>query len=142
LSGKYGTIPALPGFSANYTDKYASLNPSDPAFFGDKSIVLHYANKTRIACANFQMINKKFGSSNSASNSSASSSPAGGFIGSSTATATLIVPGPTSTTGAPPAASTSGAKPSASALSEANGVKIKHVKVILGPVLLGLACMV
>jgi hypothetical protein len=56
LSGKHGTIPSLPGFSANYTDKFVSLIPGTPAFFGNRSIVLHYANKTRIACANFHQV--------------------------------------------------------------------------------------
>ncbi|KAF2396762.1 Cu,Zn superoxide dismutase-like protein [Trichodelitschia bisporula] len=53
LSGKYGTIPALPGFSAAYTDTWVSLVPGLGSFIGDRSIVLHTANKTRLACANF-----------------------------------------------------------------------------------------
>jgi hypothetical protein len=41
----------------SFTDKYLSLTPGNPAYIGDKSFVLHYANKTRIACANFVMGN-------------------------------------------------------------------------------------
>ncbi|KAF2496004.1 Cu/Zn superoxide dismutase-related protein, partial [Lophium mytilinum] len=52
LSGKYGTINAT-GYSAAYTDHYLSLVPGTPAYFGNRSIVVHFANKTRITCANF-----------------------------------------------------------------------------------------
>ena len=58
LSGKHGDIPTLPGFSANYTDDFVSLIPGTPAFMGDKSFVLHFPNKTRIACANFKRVPK------------------------------------------------------------------------------------
>jgi len=34
---------------------YASLVPGIGAFFGNRSIVIHYANSTRLACANFTM---------------------------------------------------------------------------------------
>ncbi|OCL12959.1 Cu,Zn superoxide dismutase-like protein, partial [Glonium stellatum] len=52
LSGKYGKINGT-SFSATYTDLYASLVTGTGAFFGNRSIVVHYANKTRITCANF-----------------------------------------------------------------------------------------
>ncbi|KAI9782899.1 MAG: hypothetical protein M1839_004373 [Geoglossum umbratile] len=54
LSGKYGKVTADP-FEASYTDLYASTKPGSFAFFGNRSIVVHYANKTRIACANFEL---------------------------------------------------------------------------------------
>ncbi|KAL7955167.1 Cu,Zn superoxide dismutase-like protein [Trichoderma compactum] len=52
LSGKYGKITSDP-FVAEYFDLYTSLQPDSPAFFGNRSIVVHYANKTRLTCANF-----------------------------------------------------------------------------------------
>lgn len=52
LSGKYGKITSDP-FVAEYFDLYTSLQPGSPAFFGNRSIVIHYANKTRLTCANF-----------------------------------------------------------------------------------------
>ncbi|PTB64616.1 Cu,Zn superoxide dismutase-like protein [Trichoderma citrinoviride] len=52
LSGKYGKITSDP-FVAEYFDLYTSLQPGSPAFFGNRSIVVHYANKTRLTCANF-----------------------------------------------------------------------------------------
>lgn len=52
LSGKYGKITSDP-FVAEYFDLYTSLQPGSPAYFGNRSIVVHYANKTRLTCANF-----------------------------------------------------------------------------------------
>jgi hypothetical protein len=55
LSGKYGKVTSDP-FSATYTDDYASLVGGSGAFFGNRSIVLHTSNKTRITCANFTAV--------------------------------------------------------------------------------------
>ncbi|ENI08578.1 hypothetical protein COCC4DRAFT_57317 [Bipolaris maydis ATCC 48331] len=55
LSGKYGNF-STQEFSAEYTDLYSATLPSNPAFFGSLSFVLHFANKTRIACANFEKV--------------------------------------------------------------------------------------
>jgi Cu/Zn superoxide dismutase len=55
LSGKYGKINGT-AFAAAYHDLYTSTNPKDPAYFGNLSIVVHLANKTRIGCANFVTI--------------------------------------------------------------------------------------
>ncbi|KAM0564258.1 hypothetical protein ACHAPJ_000468 [Fusarium lateritium] len=52
LSGKYGKITSDP-FEAEYIDAYASTKQDIGAFFGNRSFVLHYANKTRLTCANF-----------------------------------------------------------------------------------------
>ncbi|POR36547.1 Cell surface Cu-only superoxide dismutase 5 [Tolypocladium paradoxum] len=52
LSGKHGQISADP-FSAEYIDPFASLKEGDVGFFGNRSIVIHYANTTRLTCANF-----------------------------------------------------------------------------------------
>ncbi|KAI5466022.1 superoxide dismutase, partial [Mariannaea sp. PMI_226] len=55
LSGKYGTIQSDP-FKAFYLDQYASTKQGIGAFFGNRSIVIHYANKTRLTCANFVQV--------------------------------------------------------------------------------------
>ncbi|KAL8868432.1 MAG: hypothetical protein Q9174_004998 [Haloplaca sp. 1 TL-2023] len=71
LSGKYGRID-LAGkqidsahpeelrtnkantFTASYTDLYLStMEGETESFFGNRSVVFHQANSTRIACANF-----------------------------------------------------------------------------------------
>ncbi|KAK0660045.1 Cell surface Cu-only superoxide dismutase [Lasiodiplodia hormozganensis] len=55
LSGKHGKLSA-PGHSQSYTDDYAALVPGIGAFFGNRSVVVHFPNKTRITCANFVQV--------------------------------------------------------------------------------------
>ncbi|KAF2463182.1 Cu,Zn superoxide dismutase-like protein [Lindgomyces ingoldianus] len=55
LSGKYGKFNGT-AYSNAYTDLYSSTIPTNPAFFGNLSVVVHLANKTRISCANFTTI--------------------------------------------------------------------------------------
>lgn len=55
LSGKWGEIESDP-FEDEYTDLYASTKEGIGAFFGNRSFVLHYANKTRLTCANFEEV--------------------------------------------------------------------------------------
>ncbi|GAV54762.1 hypothetical protein ZYGR_0AS00840 [Zygosaccharomyces rouxii] len=55
LSGKHGNITTNP-FKTCYVDPYLSLNKTDPAFIGNLSIVVHFANETRLACANITRI--------------------------------------------------------------------------------------
>lgn len=45
--------PTNPTFLNSYTDLYASLVIGTGAYFGNRSVVVHYANTTRITCANF-----------------------------------------------------------------------------------------
>ncbi|KAI1076729.1 superoxide dismutase [Whalleya microplaca] len=52
LSGKYGKITSE-SFSAKYHDPYTSLVEGVGSYFANRSIVFHFANKTRISCANF-----------------------------------------------------------------------------------------
>lgn len=52
LSGKWGAVTADP-FTDSYVDLYASTKEGLGSFFGNRSIVFHFANKTRITCANF-----------------------------------------------------------------------------------------
>jgi hypothetical protein len=54
LSGKWGKITSDP-YEITYHDLYASTKEGIGAFFGNRSIVVHYPNKTRISCANFKL---------------------------------------------------------------------------------------
>lgn len=73
LSGKWGKIKDTT-FDVTYIEPFLSLNPSNPYYFADgkRSITIHYANTTRIACANITLTNK--GTSNSSNNTSSSAS--------------------------------------------------------------------
>ncbi|KAI9843345.1 MAG: hypothetical protein M1837_006471 [Sclerophora amabilis] len=62
LGGKHGSITEDP-FSDSYLDIYSATVSGIGAFFGNRSVVVHYANKTRISCANFVLSGS--GSSNS-----------------------------------------------------------------------------
>ncbi|KAI1103958.1 superoxide dismutase [Jackrogersella minutella] len=53
LSGKYGKIDSSDPFTASFHDPYTSLLDGDGAYFGNRSLVFHFNNKTRISCANF-----------------------------------------------------------------------------------------
>ncbi|KAJ9164962.1 Superoxide dismutase [Coniochaeta hoffmannii] len=55
LSGKHGKITSDP-FVVTYYDQFASTAEGIGAFFGNRSFVVHYPNKTRISCANFAKI--------------------------------------------------------------------------------------
>ena len=43
-------------FSCRYLDKYSGLTPGTGAFFGNRSIVIHLDDKTRVSCANFKLV--------------------------------------------------------------------------------------
>lgn len=51
LSGKHGLINTT-CFETYYYDPYISLDPSNPAYIGGKSLVLHLEDNTKLACAN------------------------------------------------------------------------------------------
>jgi len=72
LAGKHGNITAS-SFLAQYVDPFLSTDPVSPAFFGDKSVVVHTANTTRITCANFKLMGSASGSGNGTASSNASS---------------------------------------------------------------------
>ncbi|KAI1344655.1 superoxide dismutase [Xylariaceae sp. FL0016] len=77
LSGKHGKITSDP-FTATYHDDFASLKDGIGAYFGNRSFVVHFANKTRISCANFQI----------GSNSTYTTTPTGGASSTPTETTT------------------------------------------------------
>ncbi|KAK4170231.1 superoxide dismutase [Cladorrhinum sp. PSN259] len=58
LSGKHGAIkPDAEGkFEATYTDLYSSTLEGLGSFFGNRSVVFHFPNKTRITCADFAKV--------------------------------------------------------------------------------------
>lgn len=51
LSGKHGVITGQ-SLETSYIEPYISLNEEDPTFVGNLSVVVHFANSSRIACAN------------------------------------------------------------------------------------------
>ncbi|OKL60186.1 hypothetical protein UA08_04575 [Talaromyces atroroseus] len=71
LSGKHGNATA-PAFTAVYTDPYLSNNAQSNAFIGDRSIVIHSANGTRLNCGNFHLVSGNPSSSAKAGNPSIS----------------------------------------------------------------------
>jgi hypothetical protein len=76
LAGKHGNVTSA-SFSASYTDLYLSTDPNSPYFFGNKSIVIHSMNTTRLTCANFAI------ESNSTTTSGSSSTPTPSSTGAS-----------------------------------------------------------
>jgi hypothetical protein len=61
-----------------YLDLYLSTDPNSPSFFGNRSIVVHAANGTRLNCANFtqMMPSEPFGTANATASATPSSTPA------------------------------------------------------------------
>ncbi|KAL3424828.1 superoxide dismutase [Phlyctema vagabunda] len=62
LSGKFGKITSDP-FTASYVDDFASTKEGLGSFFGNRSFVVHFANKTRITCGNFAILGAETGGS-------------------------------------------------------------------------------
>lgn len=75
LSGKHGTILGT-SLKTSYIEPYLSLDLLDKAYFGGLSVVVHYANTTRLACAN--ILEVSLSATNSSSNSTSPSSSATG----------------------------------------------------------------
>ncbi|KHJ32458.1 putative cytosolic cu zn superoxide dismutase protein [Erysiphe necator] len=66
LSGKHGKITEDP-FSASYLDEFVSTTMGIGAFLGNRSIVIHSMNKTRLTCANFTMLKTTTNTTNASS---------------------------------------------------------------------------
>ncbi|KAI9839845.1 MAG: hypothetical protein M1819_000035 [Sarea resinae] len=60
LAGKHGKITTSP-FTASYLDLYPSTKEGIGAFFGNRSLVVHFGNTTRITCANFTLVSNSTG---------------------------------------------------------------------------------
>ncbi|KAI0460832.1 hypothetical protein LJB42_001567 [Komagataella kurtzmanii] len=70
LSGKYGKINGT-HFTKHEVDPYISLDHTSDLYIGDgRSIVFHYANSTRFACANLTTVDDETASSAANSTSS------------------------------------------------------------------------
>ncbi|KAL8805305.1 MAG: hypothetical protein Q9182_002073 [Xanthomendoza sp. 2 TL-2023] len=54
LAGKHGNITSNP-FSTAFLDLYLSTYQGPASFFGNRSIVIHTSNTTRLTCANFTL---------------------------------------------------------------------------------------
>jgi hypothetical protein len=55
LSGKYGKMTGS-SYQSSYLDLYTSTRAGPASFFGNRSVVIHTANATRLTCANFQIV--------------------------------------------------------------------------------------
>lgn len=69
LAGKHGKITEDP-FTAGYVEDFASTAMGIGAFIGNRSIVIHNVNKTRLTCANFTLLQSSVGSNNMTNGSS------------------------------------------------------------------------
>ncbi|KAK1974383.1 superoxide dismutase [Colletotrichum cereale] len=56
LSGKHGSVTR--DYEQTYIDRYLSIVQGPGSFFGNRSFVFHFANKTRISCANFKLVQR------------------------------------------------------------------------------------
>ncbi|KAL8838039.1 MAG: hypothetical protein Q9170_002275 [Blastenia crenularia] len=64
LAGKHGNITTSP-FQTTFLDLYLSTARGPGSFFGNRSIVIHTSNTTRLTCANFTLTSGNSTSSNS-----------------------------------------------------------------------------
>lgn len=82
-------------FRLSYVDLYASTKQGIGAFFGNRSIVVHTANTTRLTCANFTLVAS---GNNNGTNLTTPTSPGGyststpvPFTGSASTTAATLM---------------------------------------------------
>ncbi|MCJ1334228.1 hypothetical protein MMC10_010935 [Thelotrema lepadinum] len=94
-----------------YLDPFVSSSPGSPAYFGNRSVVIHDASGTRLTCANFSMLSAGQGPNpttiSSAAPSGGSTTTMTGVV--SVATGTVTSVGTTTVTGSPSPSSASGA---------------------------------
>ncbi|EMR71768.1 putative superoxide dismutase protein [Eutypa lata UCREL1] len=91
LSGKYGKITSDP-FEASYHDPYTSLSEGVGSYFGNRSFVFHFSNKTRISCANFVAVSGGDGGSANGTYPTGIVSPTGTGSPTASPTSTSTVP--------------------------------------------------
>ncbi|PHH71441.1 hypothetical protein CDD80_5283 [Ophiocordyceps camponoti-rufipedis] len=125
LSGKHGKPNSnTTTFIATYVDPFLSTSPESNAFFGNRSFVIHFANKTRITCANFESIGAAapVGPSTGGGESSANSTSAGSqAAAASTSTGSQVAAASTSTGGQTSSSTTmASTQPSSSGSSAAS----------------------
>lgn len=117
----------------SYTDKFLSLVPGTPAYFGNRSLVVHFANKTRITCANFTTISTGY-ETPVVPGGLSTAAPSGSGVPSSSANATSFAASShiaTTPTLAPSAAS-SGAPPSSTGTGAASPTNWVSSGVVMG----------
>jgi len=103
LSGKHGEIPeGQTEYHTSYVDLYASTLEGIGAFFGNRSIVFHYANKTRVSCASFEKV------ADATSHNPSGECVSGGAKPSGSANTTLVAPKPTGGPSPPTATTAAG----------------------------------
>jgi hypothetical protein len=108
LSGKHGKmVPENGKFNAAYTDDYASTANDSPAFFGNRSLVVHNSTGARINCGNFILQANATGPSQSTNATSTPSSSSSTSHATESASSTGISSSPTDGA-APPSQSSSG----------------------------------
>lgn len=116
LSGKHGKITAENvknnAYAATYIDAYVSASDESPAFFGNRSVVLHNGNGTRINCGNFVKQDSPLEPTHSGNGTVPLTSP--------TARATQTDSQPT-TEAAPPAGTSGTSEPYSSSISAESG---------------------
>jgi hypothetical protein len=71
LSGKYGKITSDP-FHVKFHDDFTSMSQGPGSYFLNRSLVVHFANKTRITCANFATLDSPANATTTAGGQSAS----------------------------------------------------------------------
>ncbi|KAL5345531.1 Cell surface superoxide dismutase [Cu-Zn] 4 [Pseudogymnoascus australis] len=90
ISGKLGRKFPAGEIAGNISDDFISLVEGTPAFIGNRSIVVHASDKSRIACANFELVKNDDNGGGSAGptggNGGGSASPTGGAGGGGSAT--------------------------------------------------------
>ncbi|OBT84124.1 hypothetical protein VE02_07740 [Pseudogymnoascus sp. 03VT05] len=96
LSGKIGDKLPSGGIAGELYDAFTSLVVGAPAFIGNRSIVVHASDKTRIACANFELVNSA-GSGSGGGSASPTGGAGGGSATNGTGTATRPSVTPTAT---------------------------------------------
>lgn len=57
LAGKHGYINTT-CFETNYVDEYLSLNKKSNSYIVGKSVVFHFENMTKLACANIEIVDE------------------------------------------------------------------------------------
>lgn len=77
LSGKHGKMTG-PAFTASYVDEYVSITPGEQASVVERSIVVHFGNKTAITCANITLNGASTGGNGGTSAPGYGSSSSGG----------------------------------------------------------------
>ncbi|KAI9810639.1 MAG: hypothetical protein M1826_003493 [Phylliscum demangeonii] len=91
LAGKHGNIAASP-FTTQYVDFYVSTKAGIGAFLGNRSIVIHSFNTTRLTCANFLLVSSSSDDGTATATTATASRTSIASSNSDSATATPIGP--------------------------------------------------